>query len=92
MIIGIDIDDTLSVLKRHKIKTAKRYIKNNNLPFSLVDPNQQFFSDMFSWSKEECNEFWKACSSELLATAPPRKGVAKYMQKLKNIKKTMVLR
>lgn len=91
MIIGIDIDDTLSILKDHKIKTAKRYIKQNSLPFKLVAPNKQFFSEMFSWSAEECNKFWSACSSELLSTAPPRRGVAKYMKKLKEDGHTLIL-
>lgn len=83
MIIGIDIDDTLSILCKHKIKTAKSYIKKYNLPFKLIDKNKQFFSEMFSWSKEECDKFWSECSSTLLATAPPRRNVQKYVNKLK---------
>jgi uncharacterized HAD superfamily protein len=84
MIIGIDIDDTLSVLNKHKVKVANKYIKQNKLPFKLIDKNKQFFSEMYSWSKEECNKFWTECASDLLATAPPRRNVKKFIDKLKS--------
>ena len=83
MIIGVDIDDTLSVLNKLKIKTAKNYIKKNNLPFKLVAPNKQFFSEMFDWSKEECNKFWVEWCDKMLEVAPPRKHVQKYINKLR---------
>jgi hypothetical protein len=91
MIIGVDIDDTLSVLQKLKQKTAKAYIKQNKLPFKMINPNEQFFSKMFNWSAEECNKFWTECSEDLLAKSPPRKHVQKYINKLRQDRHKIVL-
>ena len=84
MIIGIDIDDTLTYLQPVKLKTAQEYIAKNNLGFKLIDPNALFFSQMFDWSGDECNEFWFSEADKMLTSAPARKYASSVITNLHN--------
>lgn len=84
MIIGIDIDDTLTYLKDVRIKTAEKYIKKNHLNFRLVRTDTYLFSEMFDWSAEECDKFWFAEGDKMLASVPARKNASKVITKLKS--------
>ena len=84
MIIGIDIDDTLTYLQPVKLKTAQEYIEKNNLGFKLVDPNALFFSQMFDWTSEECNDFWFSEADKMLTNAPARKYASSVITNLHN--------
>lgn len=91
MIIGIDIDDTLTELQKPKIEIAKKYIKDNNLPYKLVSPNSAFFSEMFNWPIDVCNKFWFEKSYELLNSVPPRENSSNVIQKLKSLGHTILI-
>ena len=84
MIIGIDIDDTLTYLKDSKIESATNFIKNNNLPYQLIDPDAIFFKDMFDWPEEVCNQFWYAEADKLLSSVPARDNASEVVSRLKN--------
>lgn len=83
MIIGIDIDDTLTFLQDTKIKTAQNYIKKHNLPYKIVNPDALFFKDMVNWTEEECDTFWISEADEMLAKVPARKNASKVITNLK---------
>lgn len=91
MIIGIDIDDTLTYLKDIKIEFAEKYIKENNLPYKLVSPDSAFFREMFNWPIDVCNKFWFEKSFELLSSAPPRENASKVIKTLKKLGHKIVI-
>lgn len=84
MIIGIDIDDTLTYLHDIKIKIAKQYIKEHNLPYKLVRTDTYLFSEMFDWPIEECDKFWFANADKMLAEVKARQYAAEVISKLKH--------
>lgn len=83
MIIGIDIDDTLTLLQKIKIKTAQNYITKHNLPYKIVNPDALFFKDMVNWTEEECDIFWISEADEMLSKVPARKNASKVITNLK---------
>ena len=83
MIIGIDIDDTLTLLQEIKIKTAQNYITKHNLPYKIVNPDALFFKDMVNWTEEECDTFWISEADEMLAKVPARKNASQVITNLK---------
>lgn len=91
MIIGIDIDDTLTELKQPKIEIAEKYIKEHNLPYKLISPNSAFFREMFDWPIDVCNKFWFEKSFELLDNALPRENASNVIQKLKSLGHTILI-
>lgn len=84
MIIGIDIDDTLTSLTKIKHKWCKKYIKQKGWQYKLVNKNARFIKDKFNMSEEHLNELWFDIADKMLNTAKPRKGASKYITKLKN--------
>ena len=84
MNIGIDIDDTLTDLFRTKIKTAKKFIKENNYNYKVVDKTQIYLSGIFNWGAEVSKKFWQEEGSKMLSNISPRKYVREIIQKLKN--------
>ena len=91
MIIGIDIDDTLTYLQNIKIEFAEKYIKENNLPYKLINPNPAFLKEMFDWPIEECDKFWFAESLNMLSSAPARENASKVITKLKEFGHEIVI-
>ncbi len=83
MIIGIDIDDTLSFLYDRKIKVAEEYIRKNKLPYLLINKEANYLSEMFNWSNEECDKFWIEESDNLLAGARVRDFASVVIRRLK---------
>lgn len=83
MNIGIDIDDTLTYLKDIKIQYAKKYIKNNNLSYKLINADSVFFSEMFDWPIEECDKFWFEESFNMLSSAPARQNASLVLNNLR---------
>lgn len=91
MIIGIDIDDTLTLLHEVKQKTAKDYIQKNNLPYKLINPKALRFKDMFDWPIEECDKFWFSEIEEMLCNATPREHVCSVISRLKQMGHKIVI-
>ncbi len=83
MIIGIDIDDTLTFLQRIKIKTAQDYIKRNNLNYKLVKADGNLFSEMFDWPNEVCDKFWFEEADKMLASVKARDYASDTLKRLK---------
>lgn len=83
MIIGIDIDDTLTYLHDIKIKAAQDYIKKNKMPYMLVKKDANFLSDMFDWSNEECDKFWFQEADKMLSRVKAREFASDVIKRLK---------
>lgn len=91
MIIGIDIDDTLSALYNFKLETATKHIKENNLNTKLVDDSAYLLKDMFDWDKESCNHFWWNIFIEKLIDAPMQESASKITHQLKKDGHTIIV-
>ena len=83
MIIGIDIDDTLTYLYDVKIKTAQDYIKKNKMPYKMVKSDANFLSDMFDWPAEECDKFWLKESDKMLSKVKARDYASEVIKRLR---------
>lgn len=84
MIIGIDLDDTLTCLLKPKIKTAKKYIKLHNLKAKLVRKDSHLFYQLFNWDIETSNKFWWECADGMLLKVKPCMFVKSILKKLSN--------
>lgn len=82
MIIGIDIDDTLTYLHDIRIKTAERYIAQNNLPYKLVKTDTHLFSEMFDWPVDECDKFWFKEADRMLSKVKAREYASETIKNL----------
>lgn len=83
MIIGIDIDDTLTFLHDIKIKTAQDYINKNKLPYKLVKTDTHLFSEMFDWPITECDKFWFKEADKMLTQVKAREFASETIKRLK---------
>lgn len=84
MIIGIDIDDTLTDLTESKILWVKSYLKDKGYSYNLVNSKTYKYKDMFDWPPEICDDFWFSRADELYSNVEPRKGVKEIIEKIKN--------
>lgn len=81
MRIAIDIDDTITQIDR--MPTVEKYIKDNNLPFKLVDPDSHALSGLYDWTFDDVTRFIKSGGDKLFLTAPIRKGAKETIEKWK---------
>ena len=84
MIIGIDIDDTLTFLQNTRILTAEKYIRKNKLNYKLLKKDTHLFSEMFDWPIEENNKFWFKEADKMLAKVKTRNYASETIKSFKN--------
>ncbi len=83
MNIGIDIDDTLSILTNHKLNIVESYIKKHQLPYQIIDKNCYLIEHMVNWDKHSFKQFWNECRDEIFNQAPIREFAKETIAKLK---------
>ena len=81
MKIAIDIDDTLTRVDR--VTAVEKYLKENGLPFQVVNPNAHTLIEVCDWSRDEVTRFIKSGGDKVFLTAPIRKGARETIQKWK---------
>ena len=81
MKIAVDIDDTLSIVQR--VKFAEAYIKRNNLPFRVVDPDAHVYQQVINWSTEDAIKFVNDGGIVVFTDAPARKGAKETLEQWK---------
>ena len=79
MKIAIDIDDTLTKVDR--VTPAQQYIRENELPFRLLDPDAHAIREIFDWSQEEVMRYIWAGGYKTFSEAPVREGASAAIQK-----------
>lgn len=72
MKIAIDIDDTLTQVDR--VTAVEKYLKENGLPFKIVDPDAHALIGLCDWTREDVTRFIKNGGDKLFLNAPIRKG------------------
>ena len=84
MIIGIDIDDTITNSSDMFVKFAKFYNKKNKIKFKInnkvLDPNKAF-----GWNTKIQNDFLKKYLKTILLKAKVKKDVCKNIYKLQKL-------
>ena len=78
MKIAVDIDDTLNIIDR--AARAGEYIKHQNLPFKLVDPNSCAFIEMYDWKEEDVLRFIREGGITAFTDAEARKWAKEVLE------------
>ena len=81
MKIAIDIDDTLTKVDR--VTPSQQYIKENKLPFQLVNPDAHAIRDIFDWTHEDVMRFIWSGGGQIFTHAPAREGAKKVIEGLR---------
>ena len=90
MKIAVDIDDTLNVLER--VRYAGEYIRRNDLPFTLKDPDANAFVDVYDWTMDDVLKFvHEGGGITAFTDAPVRKGAREALTRWKEEGHTVVI-
>ena len=90
MKIAVDIDDTLNVLER--VRYAGEYIRRNDLPFRLKDPDANAFVDVYDWTMDDVLKFvHEGGGITAFTDAPARKGAREALMRWKEEGHTVVI-
>ena len=77
MIIGVDVDDTLTSCHKQRLKAIKKFIKDNNLNCQIVDKNASNSLKICNWNEQECHKFWLEVGNDMFRDCKPQKSCAK---------------
>lgn len=89
MIIGIDIDDTLTDIRDELKKAAKDYAKKLGKNINSEDKyienknNGNTYQEIYGFTYEELKYFLKVIQEEITQNAKPRKGVKDSIKRLR---------
>ena len=83
MVIGIDIDDTITNSSDVFIEYAKLYNKNNNIKFE-IDTRQLDQKKAFGWNKYNQKKFIKENLDKILSNAKPKNNCIYFINKLRD--------
>jgi len=91
MIIGLDLDDTITNSSDIFIKYAKEYNDINNIIYN-INTNEFNQKKAFGWNKEQQNEFSNLYLEKILLEATPKKNAVEVINKLyKNGNKIIII-
>lgn len=89
LIIGIDIDDTLTNLSKKLHKAALKYAKSLNkkidksMPLLDVNNDGNVYKKKFNFTYDELHYFLSVIQEDLMKSISPRNGVVKVLKKLR---------
>ena len=89
MKIAVDIDDTLNTIERAQYAGA--YIRENNLPFHITDPNANAFVRVANWSEADVIAFIHAGGYKAFRDALPREGAREVLTRWKGEGHTVLI-
>ena len=81
MKIAVDIDDTLNIIDR--VTRAGEYIKENGLPFTLVNSDTNYLAQIYSWEQEDVLNFLHAGGINIYADALLRDDAVEVLTSLR---------
>lgn len=85
MNIMIDVDDTLTCFVKKRNNLIKKYIKEKNLPYKILDIYCTKSANVADWPIEECCNFWKELGTSAQLNAPCQKDSPNVVQIIKNL-------
>lgn len=83
MRIGIDLDNTITDLHESIIKHGSIYNKKIN-GNGIKNKDVYEIEDIFDWNKEDCINFRRYVTENILQSINPREDVCKYLGKIQN--------
>ena len=89
MKIAVDIDDTLNTIERAKYAGA--YIRENDLPFHITDPNANAFVRVADWEEDDVIKFIHAGGYRAFRDALPREGAREVLARWKGEGHTVLI-
>ena len=89
MKIAVDIDDTLNTIERAKYAGA--YIRENNLPFHITDPDANAFVRVADWEEDDVIKFIHAGGYRAFRDALPREGAREVLARWKDEGHTVLI-
>ena len=89
MKIAVDIDDTLNTIERAQYAGA--YIRENNLPFHITDPNANAFVRVADWEEDDVIKFIHAGGYKAFRDALPREGAREVLARWKDEGHTVLI-
>ena len=90
MRIAVDIDDTLNILER--VRYAGEYIRRNDLPFKLKNPDANAFVEVYDWTMDDVLKFVREGGGITAFTdAPVRRGACEALTRWKEEGHTIVI-
>ena len=91
MIIGIDLDDTLTDFAEFKYNFVKDYLQKNNLNFAELDPTAPYIESMFDFPKDDFMPYWFDFYEEMFLGAPIRENALEMLTKIKELGHTIII-
>lgn len=91
MIIGIDLDDTISNINNYKYDFVKDFLAKNNYTFAELDPTAAYIEKMFAIPEDIFPDIWKDMHYDLFMGAPLRENAVQVLQQLKDLGHTLVI-
>jgi len=97
MIIGIDIDDTLTdirdQLKEATLEYAKKLGKKINIDNTYIEDknNGNIYKEKYNFTDEELKRFFKEVQEEITKNVKPREGTREVIKKLREEGNTIII-
>ncbi len=96
MVIGIDIDDTISntceILIAYGQEFTKKYLKRDvDIDFKGNLTNHYYIEKIFEWTREESNEFFTSYYRKFIENVYPKALAVEYINKLYDEGNTIIL-
>ena len=83
MIIGCDIDHTITDTEELETKLVKRYLNSIGFKGEIVDPDNFFVLARYGFSENDCWNFYDTFGAEMLSNAPIKEGCDKVIHALR---------
>lgn len=83
MIIGVDLDDTLTRLIKGFIKAGKEYCKANGIKKAIINRHSEQIDEIFGFDENQVRDVWFNFFFEALNNYASRPGASQVMKSLK---------
>lgn len=83
MNILVDVDDTLTSFVEERNNLIVNYIKDNKLPYKILDLNCTKSAKVADWPIDECCKFWKEVGTIAQLNCPTQRDCQSVLSKLK---------
>lgn len=91
MVIVFDLDDTVVDTDSYSEKYILNFIKENNLPYKLVNKVARFAEKKFDWDNETALNWYKEYGDNMMLEFPLREGAKEVINELYDLGHTIVI-
>ena len=91
MVIVFDLDDTVVDTDSYSEKYILNFIKENDLPYKLVNKVARFAEKKFDWDNETALNWYKEYGDNMMLEFPLREGAKEVINELYDLGHTIVI-